>query len=780
MKQQEQWAGSITVFFSLIFMLLLSFSLTFYQMAAEAARGSFEFSAAQLAVESFFSAYHYPLYERYHIFGREIESAELEETGEAFMERLVLMDLKEMTTAKSGKLSLLRRDGAVVDVQDVTYMTDVNGAVFFNEAVAYMKYASVSSFFGLFEEQEKEAEKVQVRLEVMQQKTEVDKSYAQLEEEFISLIKFVDGVDLEKYEKYLGGKNIDFLEPYSVKYFSIYEEKEARKYFKREDIFLIYWNHCINPFHVIEEVERLLEEWDSCRNALWRIEERMSQMTEQIDQLLRQLEQEKVEGQEIAEEEESIKEKRNQLLWLKKEQEELEQEMKEEKEQIRTIRNMLVKKQNSFLKQCRNVLETCKDANKILESMNTKYEIAREKRKQLQQVLVEQEVLEDEEIRIWQEELQEYDCYEDEGIYDLEQMKQTLQKNVESLGFLLQNTFTEETDYRNVEQCIQSWKKQLAEYTFQGLVLDYGNPKAAQMSLQETIQTVSANLSEKILDLLLVEEVSEAILEEENLPSKEYLEYTQETADFTSLLQFDQIERLMQMLQSQNGADIAEVLSSSVLFQAYLKEHFNTYLTKNDEESTVLQYELEYLLAGKESDLQNLTQTVLQMIMMRMALHISSILTNAEKREQVEQAAVALAGITGMPALKYVATTVLFFIWALEEAIVDTAALLAGKKVPVYPGSVGGCILFSELLLFTKTMVADKVEHMQAVGGLLTDYRDYVHILLFVKEQTMICYRAMDLIQSNLRKNGIVNFNMKQCICGAKIQKDNITWEFFY
>ena len=163
-----------------------------------------------------------------------------------------------------------------------------------------------------------------------------------------------------------------------------------------------------------------------------------------------------------------------------------------------------------------------------------------------------------------------------------------------------------------------------------------------------------------------------------------------------------------------------------------------------------------------------------------MALHISSILTNVEKREQVEQATVALAGITGMPALKYVATTVLLFIWALEEAIVDTAALLAGKKVPVYPGMYGGCILFSELLLFTKTMVADKVERMQYIKGFLTDYADYLHILLFAKEKAIVCYRAMDLIQSNLRNDGIVNFNMKQCICGAKIQKDNIGWEFFY
>ena len=780
MRQQEHYTGSVTVFFSLIFTLLLSFSLTFYQMAAEAARGSFEFSAAKLAVESFFAAYHYPLYETYHIFGREVDNADYEETGEEFMKRLVLADLQEMTAKRSGELSLLRRDGAVVDVQDVTYMTDENGTVFFNEAVAYMKYESMSSFFRLFEEQEKEAEKVEARLEFMEQKIEVDKSYAELEEEFIYLIKFIDGVDLEKYEKYLGGRKIDFLEPYYVKYFSVYEEKEARSYFKREDIFSAYWKHRVNPFHVIEEMQRLLKEWSYCNDALWIVEGQLLQMTEQIEEFLRQIEQEKSEGQETTERKEKEKEKRKRLVQLKKEKQELEEEKEEAEEQIQMIRSMLVKKQNSFLKQCRNVLKSCEDANEILERMDMKYVAAREKREQLQQVLHTQEVLEEKEIAMWQEELQEYNCYEKEGAYDVEQMKQTIQKNAETLAFLLQNTFTKEMDYRNVERCIQVWEKKIAEYTFQGLILDYGNPEAAQMSLKETTQTVSANLSEKILDLLLVEEISDATLQEDNLPSKEYLEYKQETADFTSLLQFEQIEKLFDLLQNQNGSEMLEIVSSSVLFQTYLKEHFKSYLTETGLETTVLQYELEYLLAGKESDLQNLTQTVLQMIMMRMALHFSSILTNVEKRELAEQAAVALAGITGMPALKYVATTVFLFVWSLEEALVDTAALLAGKKVPVYPGIDGGCILFSELLLFSKTMIADKVERMQYAGGLLIDYMDYLHILLFVKEQAVVCYRAMDLIQSNLRNNGVVNFSMKQCICGAKIQKNNIVWEFFY
>ena len=139
-----------------------------------------------------------------------------------------------------------------------------------------------------------------------------------------------------------------------------------------------------------------------------------------------------------------------------------------------------------------------------------------------------------------------------------------------------------------------------------------------------------------------------------------------------------------------------------------------------------------------------------------------------------EQAAVALAGISGMPALKYVATTVFLLIWALEEAIVDTAALLSGKKLPIYPTKEDECILFSELLLFTKQMIADKVEQKKEIGIILADYTEYLQFLLFIKGKATLCYRAMDLIQTNLQKNGLVDFRIRNCICSAKIKKDNM------
>lgn len=779
MREQERLEGSVTVFFSIIFTLLLSFSLTFYQMAVETARSSFEFSAAKLAVESFFAAYHYPLYEMYHIFGREIEAGE---TGETFMQQLVQADLQEMTAAKKGKLSLLRRNGATIEVQDVVYLTEQKGELFFNESVNYMKYKSISSFFSLFEEQEKEVHKVEARIQFIEKKTEVDKAYAELEEDFILLMELIDGVDLEKYEKYLGSKNITFMKPYYVKYFSIYEEDEASAYFTKSDIFSAYVKHHVNPLHITKDMKTLTETWTSLRYEQMAIESQIVQVTEQIELLMIQIEKLEMEqkAKEEKTEEQQLEADLKLLKRLRKEKNDLYQQEAGVEEQIKRLKRTLQKQQDTFLKQCTEMLAICEETHCVLERMNPKLVVAKEKRKQLYGVLEGLEGLEQSEILMWQEELKEYDCYEKENAYDFEKMKATIQKNCDILTFILKNPFTEQSTCEEIEQYIAAWNNKWNTYTFEGLVLEYGDLEPAIMTLEETKQIVSKNLSENLLDLLLVEEVSKAVLHGKELPSREYDEGKQESVEISSLLQFEEIGNLLQLLQTQTGAELMEVLSSSVLFQAYLKEHFNSYLSDNGWQDSVLQYEKEYLLAGKDSDLQNLTQTVLQIILMRMALHFSSILMNTEKRETAEQAAVALAGITGMPALKYVAITIFLLIWSLEEAFVDTAALLEGKKFPIYPGLQGGCIAFSELLFFTKQMIADKVQQKNDVGTILAGYTEYIHLLLLTKGKMILCYRAMDLIQINLQKNGAENFQFKKCVCGARVKLHNAEWEYYY
>ena len=77
-------------------------------------------------------------------------------------------------------------------------------------------------------------------------------------------------------------------------------------------------------------------------------------------------------------------------------------------------------------------------------------------------------------------------------------------------------------------------------------------------------------------------------------------------------------------------------------------------------------------------------------------------------------------------------------------------------------------------------MVMAKVEQKKEIGGILADYTEYLQVLLLAEGKAKLCYRAMDLIQVNLRKCGAVNFLIERCICGAKMQKDAIIWDFYY
>ena len=774
MIREKKCEGSVTVFFSLLFSLLFSFSLTFYQAAAEAARSAFELSAAKLSTESFFAAYHYPLYELYHIFGREMVGKAENESGEAFMQRLVMEDLRGMTAARPGKLSLLRREGAFAEIQEVSYLTDQDGKLFFQEAVAYMKYKNVTDFFRLFEEQEKETEKVQARLRFMEQKAGVDNAYAALEKDFVLLIELIDGVDLEKYEKYLGGKSVSFFKPYYVKYFSVYQQGMAELYFKREDIYASYQKSCVNPLKMLQSMQTTIEVWKTLSGEQMGIAQRFAEITQQEALLL-----EEVAQNEIAKEE--LEKKKELLKAFETEKKELNARNETIEKEIKSMKKVLYKSQANFLKQCDQVASICMKTKEVLERMDKKLAIAKGKRSNLQYELTGMDILGEDEIAMWQEELKEYDCYEKKDAYDFEQMKHTIEQNYHILMSISNTSFEEDAFWEEVERCVFCWKKEISKYSFDGLVLEYGEPAPATISLKEAEETVSQNLKKGLLYLLLVDKVSEAVLEEKNLPSKEYLMENKELKlDFSALLSFDFTEGMLHTLQEQHGSTIAEYVSKAMLFQAYIKEHFQNYTSVNAWDGAVLQYEQEYLLAGEKSDLENLTQAALQIIMTRMALHFSSILTNAEKRGEAEKAAVALAGITGMPALKYVAVTIFLLIWALEEAIVDTAAFLSGKKLAVYPGPMGGCIAFSELLIFTRQVVSSKIGQMRENGSVLIGYTDYLQILLLAKGRPKLCYRALDLIQSNLQKNVADDFYVKNCIYGAKIKGNRMEWEFQY
>ena len=81
--------------------------------------------------------------------------------------------------------------------------------------------------------------------------------------------------------------------------------------------------------------------------------------------------------------------------------------------------------------------------------------------------------------------------------------------------------------------------------------------------------------------------------------------------------------------------------------------------------------------------------------------------------------------------------------------MIETAAIMRGKKVPVIPNSESFCLTLAELPLFA-TLVDEKADNF-AESQLYLDYDDYLLVLTLLQSEKTTAARAMDIIQENIR-----------------------------
>lgn len=213
----------------------------------------------------------------------------------------------------------------------------------------------------------------------------------------------------------------------------------------------------------------------------------------------------------------------------------------------------------------------------------------------------------------------------------------------------------------------------------------------------------------------------------------------------------------------------------TVFFNLYLKEYFGNALNKK--ENGALEYEQEYLLAGKESDRDNLKAVVQKICNYRCALNYAYLLTDSEKQLEAETAAAALALVSGVPALEPVLKQAILFAWAYAEGMVDAKTLLHGKCVPLLKTRQDWVLGIDGIFELGKNSVP---EGKNQGGGY--DYDKYLQMLLIIEKKDQLCIRAMELIEEHLRVEKSW-FYMDHCIVGLRVNmtshlKRNITYRF--
>ena len=198
-------------------------------------------------------------------------------------------------------------------------------------------------------------------------------------------------------------------------------------------------------------------------------------------------------------------------------------------------------------------------------------------------------------------------------------------------------------------------------------------------------------------------------------------------------------------------------LPETALLHEYAAGFYTNFLS---EEERHVKYEQEYLLSGSASDRENLKNTVNQIIAIREAMNLMSLLKDPEKRREAELLAAAITGASGIAPLVSVTTFFILTVWALAESVEDVKALLEGGKVPFLKQGREWRVSLTGLAESGTGLFRELGASGNEGEGL--DYQSYLKLLFWLSGLPKKEYRMMDMIQKNIRTSQ-PSFLMRKC-----------------
>lgn len=215
-----------------------------------------------------------------------------------------------------------------------------------------------------------------------------------------------------------------------------------------------------------------------------------------------------------------------------------------------------------------------------------------------------------------------------------------------------------------------------------------------------------------------------------------------------------------------------------LLFGEYLMEHFST--AANEGEGGALDYELEYICAGRGSDRENLKAVAERLMAMRFEANYRFLQSSASKRAEAAELAEALCTQAELTGLSGASAQVILSSWAYGESLVDLRALLNGSRVPLKKSEESWQLTISDLM---KLGESGKInDGRDCEKGL--PYKEYLRMLLFLGKRERAGMRALDMIEQNLRKaHGAKFFKADFCITKMEVKstvrlRRGITYRF--
>lgn len=224
------------------------------------------------------------------------------------------------------------------------------------------------------------------------------------------------------------------------------------------------------------------------------------------------------------------------------------------------------------------------------------------------------------------------------------------------------------------------------------------------------------------------------------------------------------------------GLDISDITTKLILVE-YLLEQLDdagTMLETNvensevDVQSPLLEYQLEYLIGGKNSDKDNLKSVVHKLLLLRTPVNYACLKNDSVKKAEVDITAIAIAIALGAVGTESAIAESLLWAWSYGESIVDVKALLSGGSLTLTKSSSQWQLGLSNLLSFGNS----SLPNVESDEGM--DYGEFLRILLYLESLDTLTMRAMDMMELEVAtRDGFQEFQFDHCISRIRLNIEN-------
>jgi hypothetical protein len=210
-------------------------------------------------------------------------------------------------------------------------------------------------------------------------------------------------------------------------------------------------------------------------------------------------------------------------------------------------------------------------------------------------------------------------------------------------------------------------------------------------------------------------------------------------------------------------------------FDLYIRDHCGTYL--HPKEEGVLQYQLEYILYQKNSDVENLKSAVNRLLLLRETANVVYLFSDLTKVGEAEALAASIATAAGLPILIEPLKISLLFAWAYAESLWDVKQLLAGNTIPLIKTMESWHYSLEGMLNVSAGSVQGEEARGEAAPGQSAaekqaalargelGYEEYLLMFLALQPEQTQLMRMMDIAQMDVRKNtGDYGFCLSDCM----------------